>query len=128
IARIEAGIPEWGVEMDDETIPQEANPDTLGAISFSKGCYTGQEVVARIHFRGHVNRHLRRLHSDVALTPGAVIEDADGKEVGTVRSSVQSPRQGALAIGMVRREVQPGSDVFVRMASARIPARCEALS
>lgn len=133
IARIEAGIPEWGVEMDDETIPQEANLDTLGAISFNKGCYTGQEVVARIHFRGHVNRHLRRLHSDVALTPGAVIEDAEGKEVGTVRSSGHSPREGALAIGMVRREVVPGSEVFVRTADvsgtagARVTARCEAL-
>ena len=133
IARLEAGIPEWGVEMDDETIPQEANLDTLGAISFSKGCYTGQEVVARIHFRGHVNRHLRRLHSDVVLTPGAVLEDAEGKEMGRVRSSVQSPRQGALAIGMVRREVEPGSEVFVRAADAslsadeRLTARCEAM-
>lgn len=60
-ARVEAGYPEWGVDIDDTTIPQEANFDELGAISYTKGCYTGQEVVARVHFRGHVNRHLRGL-------------------------------------------------------------------
>ena len=61
VARVEAGYPEWGVDIDDTTIPQEANFDELGAISYTKGCYTGQEVVARVHFRGHVNRHLRGL-------------------------------------------------------------------
>jgi folate-binding protein YgfZ len=61
VARVEAGRPEWGLDIDDTTIPQEANFDALGAISYTKGCYTGQEVVARIHFRGHVNRHLRGL-------------------------------------------------------------------
>jgi tRNA-modifying protein YgfZ len=127
VARVEAGIPQWGAEMDDETIPQEADLDLLGAVSFSKGCYTGQEVVARIHFRGHVNRHLRRLRADAGLPVGATIEDAGGKEVGTVRSSVVSPRQGALAIGMVRREVAPGSEVVVRAGDARVRAVCERL-
>ena len=59
IARVEAGRPEWGVDMDDNTIPQEANFDALHAISYTKGCYVGQETVARVHFRGHVNKHLR---------------------------------------------------------------------
>ena len=52
IARIEAGRPEWGIDMNDSTIPQEANFDELGAISYTKGCYVGQEVVARVHFAG----------------------------------------------------------------------------
>ena len=64
IARVEAGWPEWGVDIDDTTIPQEANFDELHAISYTKGCYTGQETVARVHFRGHVNRHLRGLLFD----------------------------------------------------------------
>ena len=59
LVRIEAGRPEWGLDMDDSTLAQEANLETLNAISFTKGCYTGQETVARIHFRGHVNRCLR---------------------------------------------------------------------
>ena len=55
IARVEAGRPEWGIDIDENTIPQEANLDEMDAISYTKGCYIGQEVVARVHFRGHVN-------------------------------------------------------------------------
>lgn len=110
IVRVEAGRPEWGVDMDETTIPQEANFDELGAISYSKGCYTGQEVVARVHFRGHVNRHLRGLRAD-AIEPlrGARLVDAAGAEVGDVRSAVTSPRYGPIAMGMVRREVPMGA-------------------
>src|SRR5205814_4658305 len=61
IARIESGRPRWGEDIDDSTLPQEANFDELGAISYTKGCYIGQETVARVHFRGHVNRFLRKL-------------------------------------------------------------------
>lgn len=130
IARIEAGIPQWGVEMDLETIPQEANLDRPGidAISFNKGCYTGQEVVARIHFRGHVNRHLRRLTSSESLPVGAPVFDAEGKEVGSVRSSVVSPKRGPLAVAMLRREIAPAGDVFVRADGRELAARCEELS
>ncbi|MGH7617868.1 MAG: YgfZ/GcvT domain-containing protein, partial [Gemmatimonadaceae bacterium] len=69
IARVEAGRPEWGIDIDESTIPQEANFDELEAISYTKGCYVGQEVVARVHFRGHVNRHLRGLCSPVGDAP-----------------------------------------------------------
>ena len=113
VARIEAGVPQFGVDMDENTIPQEANLDKLGAISFTKGCYTGQETVARIHFRGHVNRHLRGLSSDVPLLPGAALSDATGKVVGDVRSSAVSPRLGPVAMAMVRREVSLGDQVQV---------------
>lgn len=110
IARVEAGRPEWGVDIDDTTIPQEANFDDFDAISYTKGCYIGQEVVARVHFRGHVNRHLRGLRSASAEAPpsGAQLFDDSGNHVGDVRSAVSSPRLGGIAIGMVRREITPG--------------------
>lgn len=110
--RIEAGWPEWGVDIDDNTIAQEANLEELGAISFTKGCYIGQETVARVHFRGHVNRHLRGLKFEEGSVPsGAELSDATGKVVGEVRSSAMSPRLGPIALGMVRREVENGATV-----------------
>ncbi len=123
ILRIERGLPSFGVEMDGETIPQEANLDVLGAISFTKGCYTGQEVVARIHFRGHVNKHLRWLTSSEVLPTGSLVFDGEGKEVGSVRSSALSATRGPLAMAMVRREVVPGSDVRVRTDAGDVTAQ-----
>lgn len=110
IARVEAGRPEWGIDIDDTTIPQEANFDDFDAISYTKGCYIGQEVVARVHFRGHVNRHLRGLRSAGVDAPptGAQLIDDSGNHVGDIRSAVASPRLGGIALGMVRREVTPG--------------------
>jgi folate-binding protein YgfZ len=116
IARIEAGRPEWGIDMNDSTIPQEANFDELGAISYTKGCYTGQETVARVHFRGHVNRFLRRLHFVSASIPptNAELLDDSGNIVGDVRSVGISPRHGGVALAMVRREVAPGTTLHAR--------------
>jgi folate-binding protein YgfZ len=116
VARIEAGRPEWGVDMNDSTIPQEANFDSLGAISYTKGCYTGQETVARVHFRGHVNRYLRKLHFVSASIPPTTAEliDEAGEVVGDVRSVAMSPRQGGVAIAMVRREVAAGATLHAR--------------
>lgn len=129
ILTVESGVPRWGFEMDGDALPQEANLDMLGAISFNKGCYTGQEVVARIHFRGHVNRHLRRLVSEEPLADGAKLNDAEGKEVGEVRTAVVSPQRGAIALAMVRREVAPGGEVLCSGADGRaIRARVEAVA
>ena len=116
MARVEAGRPEWGLDMDDATIPQEANFDELHAISYTKGCYVGQETVARIHFRGHVNRHLRGLRAAGPEAPphGATLHDATGTQVGDVRSSIQSPRLGGIALAMVRREVEAGATLIAR--------------
>lgn len=116
IARIESGRPEWGVDMDDSTLPQEANFDELGAISYTKGCYIGQETVARVHFRGHVNRFLRRLRFVTRPAPprGAELVDETGKVIGDVRSSALSPRYGGVGLGMVRREVPPGTTLQAR--------------
>ncbi len=116
-ARVKRGWPRWGADMDDTTLPQEANLDDLHAISYTKGCYTGQEVVARIHFRGHVNRHLARLAfdaGDVLPPSGASILGEDGMVVGDVRSVASSPATGGIGIGMVRREVAPGSTLVVK--------------
>jgi tRNA-modifying protein YgfZ len=116
IARVEAGRPEWGVDMDENTIPQEANFDALHAISYTKGCYVGQETVARVHFRGHVNRHLRGLRA-AGVEPihsGATVHDESGVQVGDVRSAVRSPRLGAIALAMIRREVEPGAALIAR--------------
>jgi len=116
IARVEAGRPEWGIDIDDSTIPQEANFDELDAISYTKGCYIGQEVVARVHFRGHVNRHLRGLRSASLEPPptGSQLIDDAGNHVGDVRSAVASPRLGGIALGMIRREVAPGTSLTAK--------------
>lgn len=124
IARIEAGFPEWGIDMNEDTLPHEANFDDLDAISYSKGCYVGQEVVARIHFRGHVNKMLRRITFDAERVPprGAELYDANGKSVGDVRSSALSPRSGGVGIAMVRREISAGAKLVAQWddASAEI--------
>ena len=116
IARVETGRPEWGVDIDESTLPQEANFDELDAISYTKGCYIGQEVVARIHFRGHVNRHLRGLRASSLDAPptGAQLIDESGNHVGDVRSAVASPRLGGIALAMVRREVSPGTSLIAK--------------
>lgn len=115
-ARIEAGFPEWGADMSEDTLVQEANLDQLGAISYSKGCYVGQEVVARIHFRGHVNKTLRRVTFEGERVPprGAELVSAEGKIVGDMRSAVMSPRAGGVGIAMVRREIGAGAALSAR--------------
>ncbi len=116
IARVEAGRPEWGLDIDDTTIPQEANFDELHAISYTKGCYVGQETVARVHFRGHVNKHLRGIHAAGLDAPpaGATLHDDTGQQVGDVRTPVRSPRLGGIALAMIRREVAPGASLIAR--------------
>jgi folate-binding protein YgfZ len=120
IARVEAGRPEYGLDLDESTIPQEANLEELGAISYTKGCYTGQEVVARVHFRGHVNRTLRGLRAAGTTPPpkGASLFDATGKAVGDVRSAVVSPRLGGVALAMLRREVVSGAQLLARWSAS----------
>ncbi len=114
IARVEAGRPLWGTDMNESTLAAEANFDALGGISYTKGCYTGQETVARLHFRGHVNRSLRGLRSAAPIPRGAQLWAVDGQPCGDVRSSVVSPHLGPIAIAMLRREVAAGSDVTAR--------------
>lgn len=116
VLRIEAGRPLWGVDMDDATLTQEARLDEREAVSYTKGCYTGQETVARLHFRGHVNRLLRgvKIPSGNAPPRGATLVGEDGSAVGDVRSTAHSPRLGAIGLAMVRREVEPGRRLVAR--------------
>ena len=127
IARVESGRPQWGADMDDSTLPQEANLDELGAISYTKGCYIGQETVARVHFRGHVNRLLRRLRFVTRPPPpkGAELVDETGKVIGDIRSVALSPRYGGVALGMVRREVQPGTTLQARWSGGECSVQVE---
>lgn len=108
VARIEAGEPKWGAELTEDVIPLEAGLRQV-AISESKGCYTGQEVIIRILHRGHVNRHLRGVLVGSSEVPaeGAELTRA-GKAVGRITSAVYSPRlEQAIALAYVRREVEP---------------------
>jgi folate-binding protein YgfZ len=109
-ARIEAGLPYYGIDFNEENLPQEVGRD-LEAISFKKGCYLGQETVARIDALGHVNQRLvglRFLGSDVPAAGMEVIRD--GRVVGTVTSAAFSPKLNApLALAMVRREANSPS-------------------
>jgi len=110
-ARILAGWPALGAEIGEKTLPQEVRYDELDGVSYTKGCYTGQETVARLHFRGHTNRGLRGLiWQEGDLPPGTSVTTDDGKEVGTVRSTLFLPDR-SVALALLRREVEPGSFV-----------------
>ena len=114
--------------MTDATIPQEANLDTLNAISYTKGCYTGQETVARVHFRGHVNKTMRGLRFTGTLPPlKAALFDSTAKQVGEISSGVASPRLGAIGLGMVRRETETGATLTARWEGGESQAQVVAL-
>jgi tRNA-modifying protein YgfZ len=109
IVRVEHGRPRYGVDLDDTVIPQEAGLNER-AVSFTKGCYVGQETVARLHYKGRPNRHLRGLLLSRLLAGGEEL-CLDGRAVGRVSSVVLSPAHGPIALALVRREVQPGAVV-----------------
>jgi folate-binding protein YgfZ len=109
--RIERGRPRYGLDLDDSVIPQEAALNER-AVSFTKGCYVGQETVARLFHRGKPNRHLRGLRLSSPAARGAELR-AGERVVGHLGSSARSPRLGPIALALVRREVQPGSTVAV---------------
>jgi tRNA-modifying protein YgfZ len=111
VVRVERGRPRYGVDLDESVIPQEAGLNDR-AVSFSKGCYVGQETVARLFYRGKPNRHLRGLRlSDPAAT-GEPLRLGE-REVGRVGSSVVSPVHGPIALAIVRREAGVGDTVAV---------------
>jgi folate-binding protein YgfZ len=112
--RIEVGIPRQGFDLDEKTIPQEAFLDQ-DAVSFTKGCFLGQELVARIDSRGHVNKYLRRLTNIEGGRPPRGAEIASGdKVVGTVTSSIADADIPAGALGYVRHEIDPPAEVDLR--------------
>ncbi len=120
-ARVLAGWPTLGREIDEKTLPQEVRFDEIGGVSYTKGCYTGQETVARVHFRGHVNRTLRGLVFEGNEAPGERALVAGGKEVGTLRTTLALDDR-VLALATLRREVPDGAEVGSGTRSARVVA------
>ncbi len=109
--RVEHGRPRYGIDLDDTVIPQEADLNER-AVSFTKGCYVGQETVARLFYRGKPNRSLRGLRLSAPAPTGAEIHLGD-RVVGRLGSVADSPALGPVALALVRREAPPGSAVTV---------------
>jgi folate-binding protein YgfZ len=120
--RIEHGRPRYGIDLDDTVIPQEAGLNER-AVSFTKGCYVGQETVARLYYKGKPNRHLRGLRLSGPAATGAQLLLGE-RPVGRIGGTALSPRLGPIALALVRREAEPGStvDVGEHGASAEVVA------
>jgi folate-binding protein YgfZ len=127
--RVEAGTPWYGLDFDENHLPQEAGLEATG-ISFTKGCYIGQETVARIHFRGHVNRRVAGLALRGEQPPARGSRVLKGEaQVGQVTSAVRSPARGAaIALAMLRREVlEPGTPLTVEVEGGHVQAEVVSL-
>jgi folate-binding protein YgfZ len=109
--RIEHGRPRYGIDLDDTVIPQEAGLNER-AVSFTKGCYVGQETVARLHWKGKPNRHLRGLRLSGPAAVGSELRLGE-RVVGTLSSVTDSPVHGPIGLALIRREAEPGSRVEV---------------
>jgi tRNA-modifying protein YgfZ len=118
VVRVERGRPRFGIDLDDSVIPQEAGLNER-AVSFTKGCYVGQETVARLYYRGKPNRRLRGLRLSEPVPPGAEVRLGD-RVVGKLGSSVVSPAHGPIGLAIVRREAEDGATVSVDGATALI--------
>jgi folate-binding protein YgfZ len=120
-ARILCGWPALGAEIDERTLPQEVRYDQIGGVSYTKGCYTGQETVARLHFRGHTNRELRGLRwRRPPQLAGRSIQKGE-REVGTVRSTL-SLEDRMIGLGLIRREVGVGEELVAGGQPATVVA------
>ncbi|MDQ3876876.1 MAG: hypothetical protein M3290_00785 [Actinomycetota bacterium] len=113
--RVAAGVARWGFDMNEKTIPQEAGVDEW-AIHYSKGCYVGQEAMAKIHFRGKPNRRLARLEAESDLQRGAEVL-VDGSKIGSVTTAA-----GTAGLAIVRHDVEAGTAVEVDRARALVVA------
>jgi tRNA-modifying protein YgfZ len=111
--RITHGVARWGRDMDEKTFPQEAGIDGR-AVHYTKGCYLGQEAMAKIHFRGKVNRRLARLRAEAPVIAGSDVSVA-GETVGRVTSA-----SDGTALALVRYTVEPGTSVTVGGATAEV--------
>ncbi|HEX2451642.1 MAG TPA: hypothetical protein VHJ69_10895 [Gemmatimonadales bacterium] len=120
-ARIVAGWPALGAEIDERTLPQEVRYDEIGGVSYTKGCYVGQETVARLHFRGHANRHLRGLVWRSAAPLADQRITAGEREVGSVRSTLALDDR-RVGLGLIRREIDPGTEVVAGGQTATVLA------
>jgi aminomethyltransferase len=120
--RIEQGLPRYGIDFDAASLPAEAGV-VERAISFTKGCYVGQEPIVRLAHRGHANRELRRLHlAEMPTLPAALLDGE--REVGRITSSASLPEGGAAALGYVRGTVEDGASLIALDARGeRVAAR-----
>jgi tRNA-modifying protein YgfZ len=118
IVRVEHGRPRYGLDLDDTVIPQEAGLNER-AVSFTKGCYVGQETVARLYYRGKPNRRLLGLRLSEPVEPGTELKLGE-KVVGKLGSVVVSPDHGPIALALVRREANPGDTVDLAGSTALI--------
>ena len=122
VLRVEAGMPVQGIDVDESTFAPEVGRTTQ-AISYTKGCYLGQEPIVMARDRGHVNRQLLGLKVAGDPVPFGSLVFRDGKEVGRVTSSVRSPRLGTIALAYLRRGNQePGTAVEVEVPGQRLAA------
>jgi folate-binding protein YgfZ len=118
VVRVEAGRPRYGIDLDETTIPQEAGLNQR-AVSFTKGCYVGQETVARLHYKGKPNRQLRGLRLSAPVPVGTPLALGE-REVGRIGSSLVSPRHGPIGLAVVRREAAPGDELTAGAATATV--------
>jgi folate-binding protein YgfZ len=116
--RIEQGRPRYGVDLDETVIPQEAGLNER-AVSFTKGCYVGQETVARLFYKGKPNRHLRGLRLSASLPAGEELLLGE-RIVGRLTSVAESPRLGPIGLAILRREAEPGA--ILTTASGEVTA------
>jgi tRNA-modifying protein YgfZ len=133
LARILAGWPGLASEIDERTLPQEVRFDEIGGVSYTKGCYTGQETVSRLHFRGHANRELRGLEFDAEPPIGVAVTvplRQDERDMGRVTSVAWLP-EGAptatatgrwIGLGVLRHEIEIGARVRAGDVAARVVA------
>jgi folate-binding protein YgfZ len=123
ILRIEAGMPRYGSDMDDTNVVTETNLDE--AVSYTKGCYVGQEIIARIKYRGHVAKKLSGLIFDgaIAVEAGAVVNSVEGKEIGRITSVTNSPRlKRTIALAYLKYDyIAPGTPVKVLANHQELP-------
>ncbi len=119
-ARILSGWPRLGAEILEKTLPQEVRYDDIQGVSYTKGCYLGQETVARLHFRGHTNRELRGLVWEGAPTlEDRSVRGKEGNEVGTIGSLLVLPNV-TVGLAILRREIGPGDVVTTGGRAARV--------
>lgn len=119
IARVESGMPRFGIDFGPESMPAEAGV-VERAISFTKGCYPGQEPVARLRYRGHPNRQLRGLAFTGAVPPTGSPVIGGGRELGTLTSVAESARYGTIGLAVLRREAEVGEVVEVEGVQASV--------
>lgn len=125
VARVLAGFPTLGAEIEERTLPQEVRYDELGGVSYDKGCYVGQETVARLHFRGHANWLLRGVRLPEPVPVRREPEDPlvlDGKPVGRITTLVATDGLARFGLASVRHEVEPGATVDSELGPARVVA------